>query len=47
MKQRKKKRLARRNPVVREMLANPKRNTGRHRKSKMLTERDQRRLQER
>jgi hypothetical protein len=47
VKQRKKKRLARRNPVVREMLTSPKRNAGRHKKSKMLTERDQRRLQER
>lgn len=44
MKQRKKKRLARRNPVVREMLANPKRNAGRHKKSKKLSERDQQRL---
>jgi hypothetical protein len=46
MKQRKKKRLARRNPVVREMLASPKRNAGRHKKTKKLTDRDQRRLQE-
>ena len=46
MKQRKKKRLARRNPVVREMLAAPKRNAGRHKKSKKLSERDQRKLQD-
>ena len=44
MKQRTKKKLTQRNPVVRQMLANPKRNAGRHKKSKRLSERDQQRL---
>jgi hypothetical protein len=46
MKQRKKKKLVQRNPVVREMLANPKRSVGRHDKVRKVAKRDERRLQE-
>lgn len=46
MKQRRKKKLTQRNPVVREMLAKPKRNAGRHDKAKKIAQRDERRLQE-
>jgi hypothetical protein len=46
MKQRKKKKLTQSNPVVREMVANPKRNAGRHGKAKKAARRDERRFQE-
>lgn len=46
MKQRRKKKLTQRNPVMREMVANPKRNAGRHGKARRAARRDDRRLQE-